>query len=193
MNMIAMKPQVLTFALSRMKTPIGTALVATDDCGSLRVFDWEDCTDRMQRGLDRLYRAAGGVRLDARRGAAWPVRERLEAFFAGDLAAIDGIPVESAGTPFQRKVWKALRKVPAGKTWSYAQLAARIDRPAAVRAVGAANGLNPISIVVPCHRLIGSDGSLTGYGGGLHRKAWLLRHEGAILKGQEGTRIKGAA
>jgi methylated-DNA-[protein]-cysteine S-methyltransferase len=183
MNMIAMKTQALTFALTRMKTPIGTALVATDDCGVLRVLDWEDCADRMQRGLDRLYRTEGGVQLDVRRGAAWSVRERLEAFFAGDLAAIDEIPVTSAGTPFQRKVWKALRKVPVGKTWSYAQLAARIGHPAAVRAVGAANGLNPISIVVPCHRLIGSDGSLTGYGGGLHRKEWLLRHEGATLRG----------
>ena len=184
MNMIAMKTEGLTFALTRMKTPIGVALVATDDCGSLRVFDWADCADRMQRGLERLYRAEGGVRLDAKRGAAWPVRERLEAFFAGDLTAIDDIAVASAGTPFQRKVWKALRKVPVGKTWSYAQLAQRIGHPAAVRAVGAANGLNPISIVVPCHRLIGSDGSLTGYGGGLHRKEWLLRHEGAVFKGR---------
>src|SRR5688500_4045556 len=107
MNMIAMKTQALTFALTRMKTPIGTALVATDDCGVLRVLDWEDCADRMQRGLDRLYRTEGGVQLDVRRGAAWSVRERLEAFFAGDLAAIDEIPVTSAGTPFQRKVWKA--------------------------------------------------------------------------------------
>jgi methylated-DNA-[protein]-cysteine S-methyltransferase len=180
MNMIAMKKSPLTFALTRMKTPIGVALVATDDCGALRVFDWEDCAQRMRRGLDRIYRADGGVRFDERKGAAWPVRERLEAFFAGDLAAIDSIPAESAGTPFQRKVWNALRKVPAGKTWTYAQLAERIGHPTAVRAVGAANGLNPISIVVPCHRLVGSDGSLTGYGGGLHRKEWLLRHEGAL-------------
>lgn len=182
MNMIAMQKPPLTFALSRMKTPIGVALVATDDCGALRVLDWEDCAGRMRRGLERLYRAEGGVRFDEKSGAAWPVRERLEAFFAGDLAAIDAIPVESAGTPFQRKVWKALRKVPAGRTWTYARLARRIGHPAAVRAVGAANGLNPISIVVPCHRLIGSDGSLTGYGGGLHRKAWLLRHEGATIE-----------
>jgi methylated-DNA-[protein]-cysteine S-methyltransferase len=182
MDIISMPKPSLTFALSRMKTPIGLALVATDDCGALRVFDWDDCKDRMQRGLARIYRAEGGVRLSESRGAAWPVRERLEAFFAGDLTAIDDIPVESAGTPFQRKVWKALRKVPVGKTWTYSQLAARIGHPEAVRAVGAANGLNPISVVVPCHRLIGSNGSLTGYGGGLHRKEWLLRHEGVQVK-----------
>ena len=131
MEIITMKKEPLTFALTRMKTPIGVALIATDDEGRLRVFDWADCADRMQRGLARLYRAEGGVRLDAKRGAAWPVREKLEAFFAGDLTAIDDIPVESPGTPFQRKVWKALRKVPVGKTWSYAQLAMRIGHPAA--------------------------------------------------------------
>jgi methylated-DNA-[protein]-cysteine S-methyltransferase len=179
MEIIAMPKQTLTFALSHLETPIGVALIATDDQGRLRVFDWEDQTARMQRGLDRIYRADGGVRLDERRGAAWPVIDRLKAFFAGDLAAIDAIPVESAGTPFQRKVWAVLRKIPAGKTWTYTQLAARAGRPEAVRAAGAANGLNPISVVVPCHRVIGSDGSLTGYGGGIHRMEWLLRHVGA--------------
>ena len=107
------------------------------------------------------------------------MRDRLKAFFAGDLAAILEIPVESAGTPFQRKVWSVLRKIPAGETWTYTEVAARAGRPAAVRAAGAANGLNPISVVVPCHRVIGADGSLTGYGGGLDRKRWLLKHEGA--------------
>ena len=185
MEAVAVPKPPLTFALSRLQTPIGVALVATDDTGNLRVFDWADCAARMRRGLDRLYRAEGGVRLDATGGAARPVLARLEAYFAGDLASIDGIPVESAGTPFQRRVWRALRKVPAGQTWTYARLAARIGHPAAVRAVGAANGLNPVSIAVPCHRLVGSDGSLTGYGGGLHRKAWLLRHEGAAVKATE--------
>lgn len=182
MELIVMPKQKLTFALSRLETPIGVALIATDIEGRLRVFDWEDCAQRMRRGLDRIYRASGGVRLDESVAAAWPVRERLKAFFAGDLAAIDSIPVESAGTPFQRKVWTVLRKIPAGKTWTYTQLAARAGRPAAVRAAGAANGLNPISVVVPCHRVIGSDGSLTGYGGGIHRKEWLLAHEGVTLE-----------
>jgi methylated-DNA-[protein]-cysteine S-methyltransferase len=105
--------------------------------------------------------------------------ERLSTYFSGDSAALDGIDVELNGTPFQRRVWEALRGVPAGTTVSYAEIARRIGSPAAVRAVGAANGANPIAIVVPCHRIIGSSGSLTGYGGGLDRKQWLLRHEGA--------------
>jgi methylated-DNA-[protein]-cysteine S-methyltransferase len=182
MEVVVTPKQPLVFALSRLETPIGVALIATDDQGRLRVFDWVDQSKRMQAGLDRIYRASGGVRLDKTLEAAWPVMDRLKAFFAGDLEAIDAIPVESAGTPFQRKVWAVLRKIPAGKTWTYSQLAARACKPEAPRAAGAANGLNPISIVVPCHRVIGSDGSLTGYGGGLHRKEWLLTHEGAAFK-----------
>jgi len=102
-------------------------------------------------------------------------------YFKGDIGAIDRLPVDDAvGTPFQKSVWRALRKIKSGKTISYAELARRIGKPKAVRAAGLANGQNPISIVVPCHRVIGSDGSLTGYGGGLERKEWLLRHEGVI-------------
>jgi methylated-DNA-[protein]-cysteine S-methyltransferase len=96
------------------------------------------------------------------------------------LTAIDGLKVAfSTGTEFQLCVWRALREVPCGQTWSYGQLARKIGRPSAVRAVGLANGANPVGLVVPCHRVIGSDGSLTGYGGGLHRKRWLLAHERA--------------
>jgi methylated-DNA-[protein]-cysteine S-methyltransferase len=102
----------------------------------------------------------------------------MRAYFKGDIAAIDNLPVETAGTPFQTSVWRALRRIRGGKTISYAELARRIGKPRAVRAAGLANGQNPISIVVPCHRVIGSDGSLTGYGGGLPRKKWLLEHEG---------------
>jgi methylated-DNA-[protein]-cysteine S-methyltransferase len=182
MELIFMPKPPLVFALSRLETPIGVALIATDDEGRLRVLDWEDHKARMQRGLDRIYRASGGVRLDKTIEAAWPVRDKLKAFFAGDLDAIDAIPVESAGTPFQRKVWATLRKIPAGKTWTYTQLAARAGKPEAIRAAGAANGLNPVSVVVPCHRVIGMDGALTGYGGGLRRKEWLLTHEGAAFK-----------
>ncbi len=105
---------------------------------------------------------------------------RLAAYFAGDRTAIDEIPVEPGGTAFQRQVWLMLRHIRAGTTWSYRQLAERVDRPAAVRAVGAANGANPIPIVLPCHRVIGSDGRLVGYGGGMDRKKWLLAHEGAV-------------
>ena len=104
----------------------------------------------------------------------------LKAYFAGDSSALDNIPVELHGTDFQRKVWLALRDIPCGTTISYAQLAARVGSPKACRAVGITNGRNPIAIVLPCHRVIGSNGTLTGYGGGLPRKEWLLRHEGAI-------------
>ena len=104
---------------------------------------------------------------------------RLGAYFLGDLEALDGLPVDpDGGTPFQREVWLMLRAIPAGSTWSYQELARRVGRPAAVRAVGAANGANPVPIVLPCHRVIGANGRLVGYGGGLDRKRWLLGHEG---------------
>jgi len=105
----------------------------------------------------------------------------MRAYFKGDLDVIDKLPVATTGTAFQQAVWRALRKIKRGQTISYAELARRIGKPKAVRAVGLANGQNPISIVVPCHRVIGSDGSLTGYGGGLERKHWLLKHEGVSL------------
>ena len=105
---------------------------------------------------------------------------RLRAYFAGELNAIDRLPVDLGGTAFQQSVWAALRRIPPGRTACYSDLAATIGRPTATRAVGAANGANPVAVVVPCHRVIGKGGSLTGYGGGLERKAWLLRHEGVI-------------
>ncbi len=107
--------------------------------------------------------------------------DALVGYFDGDLGAIDKVPVEMNGTAFQKRVWDALRQVPAGKTATYAEIAVLIGSPAAVRAVGAANGANPVAVIVPCHRIIGSNGTLTGYGGGLHRKEWLLRHEGGRL------------
>lgn len=103
----------------------------------------------------------------------------LHRYFSGDLTAIDALLVDPGGTPFQASVWQALRTIPPGKTISYSELAERIGARHAVRAVGAANGANPIPIVIPCHRVIGASGKLVGYGGGLERKAWLLRHEGS--------------
>lgn len=102
---------------------------------------------------------------------------RLLAYFDGDVSGLDSIPVDAWGTPFQKTVWKALRRLRAGETTSYGALALAIGRPGASRAVGLANGSNPVAIVVPCHRVIGADGRLTGYGGGLERKRWLLEHE----------------
>jgi methylated-DNA-[protein]-cysteine S-methyltransferase len=103
---------------------------------------------------------------------------KIQWYFGGDLAVLDTIAVELNGTPFQKTVWTALRRIPCGSTISYAELARRIGDPRAVRAVGTANGANPVAVIVPCHRVIGADGSLTGYGGGLDRKRWLLAHEG---------------
>ena len=152
-------------------------LIVVDGEHSLRALDWEDHEERMRRGLARIY---GRNAVQFVRGAApAAIRRALQRYFAGKLQAIDAIAVQTGGTPFQRNVWRALRTIPAGTTLSYGRLAQRLKCPLAVRAVGFANGSNPISIVIPCHRLIGADGSLTGYGGGLERKRWLLEHEGA--------------
>ena len=169
----------LAFKLERVPTPTGVILLLTDALGRLRALDWEDHEDRMLRLL-RLHYGPGGVVLSQDAGPS-AARAALEAYFAGDLGALDGLEVETAGTPFQRAVWAALRRIPVGRTLSYGALAAEIGAAKAVRAVGLANGSNPIGVVVPCHRVIGADGSLTGYGGGLARKRWLLEHEGVRL------------
>jgi methylated-DNA-[protein]-cysteine S-methyltransferase len=167
-----------TFSLDRLPTPIGIALLVTDAEGALRALDWEDYEPRMRELLRLQYGAP--VLEDAR--APDEIRAALSGYFAGDLDRLSTIKWRVAGTPFQRKVWTALPTIPAGTTMSYGALAAQLDMPSAIRAVGTANGSNPISVVVPCHRLIGANGSLTGYGGGLKRKQWLLEHEGVVLK-----------
>ena len=165
------------FRLDRLDTPIGVALIVTDEGGVLRALDWEDHEPRM-RELLRLHHGAVELRNASVSGA---VRSALRAYFKGDLGRLGEIVWRVNGTPFQRKVWTALPGIPAGSTLSYSALAARLGTPRAMRAVGHANGANPISVVVPCHRLIGADGSLVKYGGGLHRKRWLLRHEGVSV------------
>jgi len=115
------------------------------------------------------------------------VRAAFAKYFAGDVSALDAIDVDPGGTPFQSKVWLTLREIGAGETWSYEDLARRVGSPAAMRAVGAANGANPIPLVLPCHRVIGKSGKLVGYGGGLDRKAWLLRHEGSAATASRPT------
>lgn len=167
-----------TFALDRMATPIGTALLVTDADGALRALDWEDHEPRLRQLLRLQYGAAALEDAQAPRD----ITAALTEYFAGDLASLNAIRWRVAGTAFQRKVWTALRTIPAGTTINYGALAAQLDMPKAVRAVGFANGSNPISVVIPCHRVIGASGSLTGYGGGLPRKRWLLAHEGAVLK-----------
>jgi methylated-DNA-[protein]-cysteine S-methyltransferase len=165
--------------VDRAPTPVGELVVVCDEEGRLRAVDWSDHADRMARLL-RLSCGPAGFALEPRRDPAGRMSALL-AYFGGDLAAVDGLPVEAGGTAFQRLVWGALRAIPAGAVVSYGELARRIGRPAAVRAVGLANGANPVSVVVPCHRVVGSDGSLTGYGGGIERKRWLLAHEAVGL------------
>jgi methylated-DNA-[protein]-cysteine S-methyltransferase len=167
----------LDLFLDRIPSPLGTFLVVTDGEGCLRALEFDNFEARMTRLLDRHY-GAGGYALVAR-PAPDGVRRALEAFFAGELAAIDALAVRTGGTAFERRVWDALRRIPAGTTTSYGALAASLGCPGASRAVGRANGANPVVVVVPCHRVIGADGSLTGYGGGVERKRWLLDHERA--------------
>jgi methylated-DNA-[protein]-cysteine S-methyltransferase len=172
--MTAAPPETLT--LDRVPTPIGVALVVTDEAGVLRAFNWTDYEPAMLTWIGRRYPKARMVEGEG------PLRATFDAYFAGQTDAFETIAWEGAGTAFQRQVWAALCTIPAGETWSYAQLAERIGRPTAVRAVGLANGSSPVALVVPCHRVIGSNGALTGYGGGLHRKRWLLEHEGARFR-----------
>jgi methylated-DNA-[protein]-cysteine S-methyltransferase len=171
--MICGKLRTVTFSLERLETPTGRMLIVTDHRRSVRAADWEDFDPRMQLLLRRQYGAVE-LREAAPESAA---AQALRAYFEGDLEAVAGVPVETHGTTFQRSVWDALRQIPPGQTLSYGALAARIGRPTATRAVGLANGSNPIAIIVPCHRVIGADSRLTGYGGGLDRKRWLLAHE----------------
>jgi len=168
----------ITFHLERLPTATGEMLLVTDNQDRLRALDWTDYEARMSRLLRLHYGPA--VTLTKGRPPS-PARLAIQAYLDGDLGAIDGLAVETAGTPFQRAVWAGLRTIAAGETLTYAGLAARVGRPAAVRAVGAANGANPVGVVVPCHRVIGADGSLTGYGGGIERKRWLLAHEGVRI------------
>lgn len=167
----------LAFLSDSLETPIGRLIYVCDRQGALRMIDWSDHEARALRFLGIHY-GKNGYSLTSQRDP-FGLAARLASYFTGDISAIDDIPTATAGTQFQREVWRALRDIPAGHTISYSELARRIGRPAAVRAVGLANGSNPVSIVVPCHRVIGANGSLTGYGGGVHRKEWLLAHERA--------------
>jgi methylated-DNA-[protein]-cysteine S-methyltransferase len=172
---------VLQLLIDRIETPIGELLLVADPAGNLRAVDWVEYEPRMLRLLELHYRKEG-FKLepaDNPHGLA----NTLCRYFAGDVHVLDHIPVQTAGTPFQRSVWHELRKIPSGGVISYGKLAGQIDRPKAIRAVGLANGANPVGIVVPCHRVIGSNGSLTGYGGGLERKRWLLEHERRHVNG----------
>ncbi len=170
---------ILTLALERVPTPLGIMLLANDETGRLRVIDWEDHEQNMLRLLRLHYRGTEVQLRETQEVSA--ARRAVEAYFDGELNALESLQVGLGGTDFQRAVWSALRDIPVGTTISYLELARRIGRPGAMRAVGLANGANPISIVVPCHRVIGSNAKLVGYGGGMHRKQWLLAHEKAVI------------
>jgi methylated-DNA-[protein]-cysteine S-methyltransferase len=162
------------FFLDRLESPIGTILLVTDGT-ALRALDFLDFEPRMRRLLKLHY----GLQPLLENPQNLGIKRSLRAYFSGDLNSLDNLPVRTEGTAFQQQVWAELRKIPPNTTIAYGELAKRIGRPSASRAVGLANGSNPIAIVVPCHRVIGSTGALTGYGGGIERKRWLLRHEAA--------------
>ena len=169
-----MKPVCLQ--MTEIVTPPG-AIVLARRGEALCALCFKDYWPSLLWDLERRF-GAPDIRPDPDGGK--PGRA-LRRYLAGDLAALDDVRVDTEGTPFQEIVWSRLRKIPPGSTISYAALARAIGRPPAVRAVAGANGQNPVSIVIPCHRVIASDGTLGGYGGGLERKRWLLAHEGAIL------------
>lgn len=168
-------PERLVF--DRIATPVGEAIIVSDEVEVLRGFQWADFEASLQATLSAHYGA-----VPRSQGRALALAAAFEAYFAGEIRALEAAAWATAGTAFQRQVWSALTTIPAGRTLSYAALAAQVGRPMAVRAAGAANGRNPISVALPCHRVIGSAGDLTGYGGGLARKRWLLRHEGAAFR-----------
>jgi methylated-DNA-[protein]-cysteine S-methyltransferase len=161
----------------RMETPLGCALLITDLQGALRAIDFIDYESRMLKLL-RIHYGTFEVQ-----SAPAPARviDAFGDYFAGKVNALDVLHCETNGTAFQRRIWQRLRTIPAGRTTTYGELARDLGSPNAARAVGLANGANPLAIIVPCHRLIGADGSLTGYAGGLHRKQWLLNHERACV------------
>lgn len=159
--------------LERRPSPLGILLIVSDEDASLRAIDYLDYETRLHKLLRVHYQHY--TLSEAQAPAS--ITTALDAYFTGSLDSLLDIPVATGGTGFQREVWQALRQIPAGSTVSYGQLAQRMGRPSASRAVGLANGANPVAIVVPCHRVVGSNGALTGYAGGLERKRWLLDHE----------------
>jgi methylated-DNA-[protein]-cysteine S-methyltransferase len=165
--------KIMRLKLERWISPMGPLLIVTEEDGVLRALEFGEHESRMERLLRDYY---GDYTLERGKTSAVVLRA-LQDYFDGKLEAVNQVRTATGGTPFQREVWQALRSIPSGTTMSYGQLAVKIGRAGASRAVGAANGANPIPIVVPCHRVIGADGSLTGFGGGLANKRWLLDHE----------------
>lgn len=158
-----------------LKSACGPLSILYDEGETIYHIDFPDQGNRQERLLKRRFKSVHLIDQDSP-----SLAQPFQAYFAGDLPALQNLPVKTGGTVFQRKVWQALCAIPIGTTCSYSDLAHQIGHPRAVRAVANANANNPLSLLIPCHRVIGSDGTLTGYAGGLARKEWLLRHEGAI-------------
>jgi methylated-DNA-[protein]-cysteine S-methyltransferase len=154
-------------AFCYLQSPIGRLMLTSDG----------DALTGLYMEPSRKTQSTDGWSEDAAAPPLAAALRQLTEYFAGTRREFD-LPLRLRGTEFQKRVWQELTEIPYGQTWSYGELAKRINNPSASRAVGLANGRNPISILVPCHRVIGADGSLTGYGGGLERKRWLLAHEG---------------
>lgn len=156
-------------------TPIGAIAVLEDQAGALFMVEFSDCEHRIERWLRRRFDSGRYVLAPGFLSVG--IRDIFGAYFDGDVSILRDIPLRLDGTPFQNEMWTALRGIEPGETLAYGAFAERLGRPQSARAVGHANGANPLSIVVPCHRLVGSDGALTNYGGGIERKRWLLDHE----------------
>ncbi len=161
--------------IDQVATPLGPIALASDG-RALRALEFTDAA-HLESALRHRFPGASIERAEDPQGFT----ARVRAYFAGDVHALQDLPADGDGTPFQRRVWRELRRIEPGETCSYGALAARLGLPRASRAVGLANGRNPVALVVPCHRVIGSDGKLTGYAAGVERKRWLLAHEGALL------------
>jgi methylated-DNA-[protein]-cysteine S-methyltransferase len=164
-----------TVEVACVESPVGPLLLAAED-GALVALSFAESAGHVRPWLERHLGPSNFLSTANPAGAV----RALARYWVGQLDALLEVPVRLKGTGFQVRVWETLRRIPSGSTWSYAMLARAVGAPTAVRAVGAANGQNPVALIVPCHRVIGSDGELTGYGGGLERKAWLLRHEGVL-------------
>ena len=167
--------------IDRVETPLGPMTLAARD-GVMLLLEFGDEKGRIERNLRARF---GDAELVATANP-FGFSDKIAAYFAGDLAAIETIPTDGGGSDFEKQVWGELKRIPCGVAISYGEIAKRLGDPQLARAVGTANNHNPISIVVPCHRVIGADGSLVGYGGGLHRKRWLLAHESATMPSAQG-------
>jgi methylated-DNA-[protein]-cysteine S-methyltransferase len=162
--------------IDRIESPMGTMVLITNH-DRLCAIDFADCEPRTIGLLHKRYQSFELVETIDPQGFS----SKLRAYLAGDYPSLHDLPIDSGGTDFQQLVWQELCKIPVGKTATYGEIATRLGKPTASRAVGMANSLNPIAIAIPCHRVIGSKAKLTGYAGGLERKQWLLQHEGVRI------------